>query len=119
MTRERGKTITFVGCDDTPPEFRHRIGYVIDWWTPQPHELRPAPGFQGTLMGIPGVFLDEEHFEIRYVDMRTDEQKWLDEADELLREPLPGEVLEMIARRHARAQWLILRAQFRATRRML
>ena len=63
---------------------------------------------------------DGDQWEIRPVDMRTEEAKLLDEAAELLKDgPKAGQSIGVVARRHAEAQWLILRAQLAATRRQV
>lgn len=108
-------TIELVGCDETPPEYANRIGEKY----PIPSvAAMPAPGWRGRLFDVPGVLLDYTRFEIRPVDMRTQETKWLDEADALLSQlPQPDEAPADTAYRYARAQRLILLAQSRVTRR--
>lgn len=77
-----------------------------------------SPGQTGRLFGLTGIMRDDLKFELADVDMRSDEEKLLDEAAEILRmEPEPGEFIEDVEFRHALAQHLLLRAQLAILRR--
>ena len=110
-----GIVITLVEGPLTPDRYRYGIGRK----TPPLTDYVPSPGWQGQVMGIPGVMRGDCQFEIREVDMRTEAEKLLDEADELLREePRPSDRLDAVATRHVRAQHLLLRAQSKILRGM-
>ena len=109
--------ITFIGCNETPERYHHRIGESVDLPDDQ---FWPSPGFRGLLAGIPGVRITETEWEIRPVDMRTQAERWLDEADALLAdEPKAGECIGQIQTRLVQAQVLMLKAQSQSIRRGL
>jgi hypothetical protein len=107
--------ITLIEGPLTPDHYRYGIGRK----TPPISGGVPSPGWRGHVFGIPGVMRGDNQFEIREEDMRTEAEKLLDEADELLRaEPNPGDRVEVVATRHTRAALLLLRAQSKILRAM-
>ena len=107
--------VTFVAGEATPDAYRRDVGRTVDIGRTV---YLPTPGRNCVFMGVPGHFVDQSHFEIHTVDMRSQPEKWLDEADAILRdEPKAGEAVGEVQRRLARAQLLILKAQSAAVRR--
>ena len=76
----------------------------------------PAAGWEGTIMGIPGVMRAGGKFEIKPVDMRTNAEKLLDAAAKLLHEP-PEDDLDAMRLRHLQAENLMLTAKLEILRR--
>lgn len=112
--------IEFIEGPTTPAQYRDRVGTFTFPFDPAgPYSLVPAPGTEGTLMGVPGIMREGLKWEIAQVDLRTDADKLLDEADELLnREVMAGEQPGVVQRRHLEAQHLLLKAQSKILRRM-
>lgn len=108
------RIITMVVGQDTPEHLRHHAGRVI----PIRDDVPLVVAGPGMLMGVPG-HLDGWTWVIHEVDMRSDETRMLDEARDLLSSrPQTGDRLDELAGRLAKAQWLILKVQERAVRRM-
>jgi len=110
--------IEFIAGPTTPEKYRHKVGtktFPFEF----PGSYLPASGTEGTLMGIPGIMRDGLRWEIAEVDLRSETDKLLDEAAEILRvEPMAGDPIGAVFARQAKAQHLILKAQIAMTRRM-
>lgn len=109
--------IEFVAGPTTPDKYRNKVGTKTFPFEP-PGGYLPASGTEGTLLGIPGIMRDGLKWEIAEVDLRDEATKLLDEAEKLLAAPIAGEELGWVATRHARAQYLLLKAQAKILRGM-
>lgn len=107
--------ITFVEGPTTPDRYRDRIGTKSYPFDPADrHNFLPAPGSKGQLMGIPGIMREGLQWEIADVDLRSETEKILDEAQSLLaKAPTAGEPIAVVLARQAKAQHLLLNAQLR------
>lgn len=112
--------IEFIEGPTTPAQYRDKVGtFTFPFEPTGPYAMLPAPGTKGQLMGVPGIMREGLKWEIAEVDLRSEVEKLLDQADELLKsEVMAGELPGVVQRRHLEAQYLLLKAQSKILRGM-
>lgn len=107
--------ITLVEGPSTPARYRNRVGEMTPPFDPNVQFI-PAAGWEGQVVGVPGIMRDNLEFEIADVDLRTNVEKLLDAAAKLLHQP-PEDDLDEMRLRHLQAENLMLTAKLEMLRR--